>query len=65
MGVSNAASHSEVILNRIFFFLVCLTETFWVGNYQNVWSKLPLSNSKNISTVFTNSTLFREYEDKL
>ena len=48
MGVSNAASHSEVILNRIFFFLVCLTETFWVGNYQNVWSKLPLSNSKNM-----------------
>lgn len=34
-------------LNRFFFSLIFLSQTLWFGNYQNVWSYLPLSKSQN------------------
>jgi serine/threonine protein kinase len=38
----------ELQMNRIFCFLIFLSETLWLGNYRNIWSYLPLSKSKNV-----------------
>lgn len=39
------AAGGELVLNRIFCFLLFLAETFWVGNYRQVQTHLPLSDS--------------------
>ncbi|NLB41122.1 MAG: serine/threonine protein kinase [Clostridiales bacterium] len=41
-------SERELKLNRVFFLLFFLLETFLIGNYQSIWTRLPLANSKNI-----------------
>jgi serine/threonine protein kinase len=47
LEVKNAAG-GELQMNRIFCFLILLSETLWLGNYRNIWSYLPLSKSRNV-----------------
>jgi hypothetical protein len=47
LEVKNAFG-GELRMNRIFCFLIFLSETLWLGNYRNIWSCLPLSKSKNV-----------------
>lgn len=43
----------ELLMNRVFCFLIFLSETLWLGNYRNIWSYLPLSKSKNVFLKIT------------
>lgn len=47
LEVKNAAG-GELQMNRIFCFLILLSETLWLGNYRNIWSYFPLSKSRNV-----------------
>lgn len=46
-AVIQDAGPAETRLFRAFYFIVFLTETFWFGNYQNVWQHFPLSRHSN------------------
>ena len=45
LDVENANSY-QLVLNRFFFLLIFLSEIFFIGNYRNVWTWFPLTNSK-------------------
>jgi serine/threonine protein kinase len=38
----------QLAVNRVFFLLIFLSETFFIGNYRNVWSWFPMTKSKNL-----------------
>ncbi|NLJ40042.1 MAG: serine/threonine protein kinase [Clostridiales bacterium] len=47
MEVEDAAA-GELLMERIFSFLVFLSGTLWLGNYRNIWRFFPLSKSRNV-----------------
>ena len=42
--VIDGAGPVKLTILRIFFFLLFLAETLWVGNYRNLWAQLPLTS---------------------
>ncbi|MEA4919789.1 MAG: serine/threonine-protein kinase [Clostridiaceae bacterium] len=39
---------AELQMNRIFLFIIFLSETLWLGNYQNIWRFMPITKSKKL-----------------
>ena len=46
MTVTNPISQADVVLNKVFFILCCLSSTFFLGNYMNVWEALRITKVK-------------------
>lgn len=47
LTVEGATTAYELTLNRIAAGLMLLGETFWLGNYRNIWDAFPLSSHPN------------------
>ena len=46
LKVENASTNAEILLNRVFAFILLFAETLWFGNYRKVWNRFPVSNSE-------------------
>ncbi len=47
LGVENAVSQGEVVLNRVFFLLACLAAICVAGNYMDLWDAVGISRIKS------------------
>lgn len=48
LSLSLVVKGSSIAINRFFCLLMFLSETIWLGNYRNIWSKMPLTRSDNL-----------------
>lgn len=51
-------SEGQLVLNRIFMLLLFLSETLLLGNYRNIWARIPLAKSKNLVVKTCGITLW-------
>ncbi|MGL5259064.1 MAG: serine/threonine-protein kinase [Lachnospiraceae bacterium] len=47
LTTNNTLLQANIIIYRIFFFTVLMTETFWICNFQDVWSYISFTKHKN------------------
>ncbi len=47
LGVVNAVSQAEIVLNRVFFILACLAAICVAGNYMDLWDAVGISKIKS------------------
>lgn len=49
---------TELFFYRIIIYALFLLETLWLGNYRNIWNRLPLSNCHNLFLKITGIALW-------